>query len=341
MLETTFHVPDAKRDRLAVVYEPAPGGGIRRIPDDPPVVVGNLQYSPSYVYSGPGTYFSGGGGLVSTAYDYARLLQMLLNGGELGGHRVLSLERVQNLTTNAIGTLRAPFGMGSFDVTLAPQGLEWPGTFAWDGFWNTYYQADPLEQLVLVELSQLHPNDGAPNFWNDFSQAAYEAITEPRIFMTRSSRNVTLRWRLSSLVPRPGRQLLPGFHLLQTPDLDQWQDLIPSQIPALGNPRTLSRSMSFDSSVQLFRGEWIRDFSDRDFTGARLAQADLRWTLLSKAVLDGADLSGSDLRWADLTGAILRRANLTDANLSGALGFDTNQDGIIYGNTILPDGSRR
>jgi len=109
----------------------------------------------------------------------------------------------------------------------------------------------------------------------------------------------------------------------------------------LGNKIGVSRPVVHECGLGLFRGEWIRDFSDRDFTGARQAQADLRWTLLSKAVLDGADLSGSDLRWADLTGAILRGANLTDANLSGALGFDTNQDGIIYGNTILPDGSRR
>jgi CubicO group peptidase (beta-lactamase class C family) len=49
MVDTTFHVPDAKRDRLAAVYQPVAGGGIRRMPDDPPVVKGNLQCSPSHV----------------------------------------------------------------------------------------------------------------------------------------------------------------------------------------------------------------------------------------------------------------------------------------------------
>jgi hypothetical protein len=343
MIDTYFHVPEAKRDRLAAVYQPVSGGGLRRMPDDPPVVVGNLQCSPSHVYERPGTYFSGGAGLVSTAHDYARLLQMLLNGGELDGARLLRSQRVLSLTTNGIGSLSPgfSFGMGTVGVTVTPQGLEWPGTYSWGGFWNTSYQVDPREQLVLIHLSQLYPSDGVPDFWPEFAQAAYEAVAEPRLFLTRSVQNATLRWRLPSLVPQPGRQLLAGFRVLQSTNLGDWQEFGPIQSAALSNPKTVSRALAFDPAAGFFRVQFIRNFADRNLTGALLVDADLRSAILSRAVFDGADLSRSDLRGADLSGATFRRANLAEANLTGATGFDPNQEAIVFRNTVMPDGTFR
>lgn len=133
MADTGFHVPDDQRGRLAAVYAPAAGGGLQRIPDDPPVVAGNLEYSPSHVYAHPGSYFSGGAGLVSTAVDYARLLQMLLNGGELNGHRLLSPSGVRSMTTNAVQSLGANFGLGAVGISESSQWLEWPESWYWGG----------------------------------------------------------------------------------------------------------------------------------------------------------------------------------------------------------------
>ena len=342
MSDTCFHVPDDQRHRLAAVYAPAAGGGFERIPDDPPVVVGNLEYSPSHVHAHPGTYFSGGAGLVSTACDYARLLQMLLNGGELAGHRLLSPSGVRSLTTNAIAHLALGFavGMGTVGVSETPEWLEWPGSWRAGGFWGTYFQADPIEQLVLVQLSQVFPPDIVPIFWEDFNRAAYEAITEPRLHANRGVATSYVRWRLPSLVPQPGRQLLPGFRLSQSRDLQAWE-FFRSANPSLASPRTATYAMPRAADAGFLKLELLRDFSGFDFTGARLAGADLHRAPLRGTRFEGADLTGADLRETDLTGAIFRRANLADVNLSSAFGFDPDQEGVVYRNTVMPDGSVR
>ena len=97
MVDTSFFLPPAKRDRLAAVYAAKEGGGIERAPDP-----GRGQGD--YV-DGPRKCFSGGAGLLSTAGDYARFLQMLLNGGELDGVRLLSPKTVELATSDHIGTL--------------------------------------------------------------------------------------------------------------------------------------------------------------------------------------------------------------------------------------------
>ncbi|MBE7500131.1 MAG: serine hydrolase [Verrucomicrobiales bacterium] len=340
MNDTRFHVPDDQRGRLAAVYAPAAGGGLNRIPDDPPVVSGNLEYSPSHAYAHPGTYFSGGGGLVSTAVDYARLLQMLLNGGELNGHHLLSASGVRSMTTNAVGSLGANFGLGSVGISEISQWFEWPGSWYWGGFWTTSFQVDPVEQVVLVLLTQLFPGDRVPAFWEDFNRAAYEAINEPRLYVTGRTGGGFLHWRLSSLVPKPGRQLLPGIRLLQSADFEAWQPVV-SANPMQSDPRMISRVMPRQPAAGFFKLEQRRDFSRFNLSGARLASADLRQALLREAMLEGADLTGADLRGADLTGAIVRGAKLTEANLLGAVGFDDSQEGIVYRNTLMPDGSVR
>ncbi len=84
MNDTYFYVPESKRDRVATVYSLGPSGRIERTPDH-----GRMVSQGSYV-SGPRQSFSGGAGLMSTARDYARFLQMMLNGGELDGTRLLT-----------------------------------------------------------------------------------------------------------------------------------------------------------------------------------------------------------------------------------------------------------
>lgn len=343
MADTSFHVPEGKLGRLAAVYGPATGGGLRRIPDHPFTTNGWLVCSPSHVYPRPGTYFSGGAGLVSSALDYARLLQTLLNGGELGGSRLLSSRAVLQLTTNALGNLVPGFnaGLGSVGVTTTPAMGEWVGSFGWGGFWNTTFHVDPTEQLVAVLLTQLYPADRVASWDTDVIRAAYEAIGESRIHVSPTGAGVNLRWRLPSLVPKPGRQMIPGWALEESAAPPTWQPWGSAVEASLSTPRTMSRAVTKQPDARFFRLRLIRDFTGRELPGARLLNADLRGTILKNANLEGADLSQGDLRGADLTGTRMKNANLSEANLEGAIGFDAEQEGIAFRNTILPDGSLR
>src|SRR4029434_947138 len=98
MMDTHFYLPTAKRTRLAAVYSANQSGGLERAPD-PGGMVGQGAY-----LNGPRKSYSGGAGLLSTATDYARFLQMMLNGGTLDGTRILSPKTVELMTTNHIGS---------------------------------------------------------------------------------------------------------------------------------------------------------------------------------------------------------------------------------------------
>jgi len=106
MRDTHFYLPAAKSDRLAVVYSAQEGGGLERAPN-PGHRVGQGAY-----LEGPRKSFSGGAGLLSTAGDYARFLQMLLNEGELDGTRILTPKTVQLMTVNHLGQLAFRDGLG-------------------------------------------------------------------------------------------------------------------------------------------------------------------------------------------------------------------------------------
>jgi CubicO group peptidase (beta-lactamase class C family) len=158
MHDTDFYLPPAKRGRLATVYSLR--DELTRAPDGP-----GMQAQGEYV-DGPRTSFSGGAGLLSTTRDYARFLQMLLNGGELNGHRLLSPTTVSLMTQNHIGDIdRGPgmgFGLGFSireDVGAAGQ----PGSvgeFGWGGAYHSTYWVDPVQQLVVVYLTQVIPATG-------------------------------------------------------------------------------------------------------------------------------------------------------------------------------------
>lgn len=158
MKDTHFYLPDAKRDRLAVVYWASGGSGIQRAPD-PGGMVGQGAY-----VEGPRKSFSGGAGLLSTAADYARFLQMLLNGGELDGERILSRKTVQLMTVDHLGEVEyfrdgEGFGLG-FSVVedLGARGVPGSvGEFGWGGAYHSTYWVDPEEELVVVYFTQLVP----------------------------------------------------------------------------------------------------------------------------------------------------------------------------------------
>lgn len=161
MNDTHFYLPESKRDRLAVVYSILEDGQLGRAPD-PGGMVGQGAY-----VDGPRKSFSGGAGLLSTAEDYGRFLQMMLNGGELDGVRLLSRKSVELMTANHVGELMAEgfgtdgqgFGLGFSVVTdLGQRGTPGSvGEYGWGGAYHSSYWVDPKEDLVVVYLSQLIP----------------------------------------------------------------------------------------------------------------------------------------------------------------------------------------
>ena len=161
MPDTRFFVPESKRDRLAVVYSATADRGIVRAPD-PGGAVGQGHY-----VDGPRAAQSGGAGLVSTAQDYGRFLQMLLNGGDLDGARILSPKSVALMTTDHFeGRYGRPglgFGLGFEVVTdVGARGVPGEvGDYGWGGAYHSHYWVSPKDRMVVVFLTQLIPATGS------------------------------------------------------------------------------------------------------------------------------------------------------------------------------------
>jgi CubicO group peptidase (beta-lactamase class C family) len=158
MKDTQFFLRPDQKDRFAVNYAAQADLTIARAP-----ATGRNQGA--YV-DGPRAAFSGGAGLTSTAADYARFLQMLLNGGELEGARILSPKSVALMTSNHLGDkyVNGTFGFGlGFEITEHVGRSGRPGSvgeFGWGGAYATKYWVDPEEKLVVVFMTQLLPSNG-------------------------------------------------------------------------------------------------------------------------------------------------------------------------------------
>ena len=184
MFDTGFYVDVRQMPRFASVYQPR-GDSLEKLPETPVVSDDRrLIYSSSYPYDEPQTYYSGGAGLHSTVFDYARFLQALLNGGELEGARILGRRTVQLMTRDhliGLGVTDAGrrFGLG-FAIAGDPGltgGPRSEGAFGWGGFFNTAYWVDPEEQLVAIIMTQLYPNDQS-QLTDKFEVAVYSAILD-------------------------------------------------------------------------------------------------------------------------------------------------------------------
>jgi len=175
MVDTGFHVPDGKLSRL---IDPPTGGR-----------------PPMWDVTKPTKLFAGGGGLVSTAADYLRFCQMLLNGGELDGARILKPSTVRQMTTNALpadirfagveSSFAGPQGGATWGLGFAIRtDAVWSvvpgsvGSFSWGGIWGTYFWVDPKEQLVALQLIQVPPGGGG-SFSRTFRDLTYGAFRVP------------------------------------------------------------------------------------------------------------------------------------------------------------------
>jgi len=186
MVDTAFSVPEGKAERFAANY--------RRGADKQLALIEDPQSSP---YLRPRSFLSGGGGLVSTTSDYMRFCQMLLNGGELDGVRILGRKTVKLMTINHLpggGELREfanPGGYGEtgfdgvgFGLTMAvglgpaaTQTIGSAGDFYWGGAASTAFWVDPAEDLFVVFMTQFMPS-GAFDFRGQLRQLVYPAIVD-------------------------------------------------------------------------------------------------------------------------------------------------------------------
>ena len=180
MKDTYFFPPDNKLDRLATAYTYYPDKGLNRFPDDP-IREGTFAYSADYPSRGPKKLFSGGAGLVSTAMDYARFCQMMLDGGKVGNTRLLSRKTVELMTQDQLGKIgpEQGFGLGfGIDGVKGPLSeLGSVGEFNWGGFFYTAFTIDPKEQMIVVFMAQLHPTGGL-TLDREVNVLAYQAIID-------------------------------------------------------------------------------------------------------------------------------------------------------------------
>jgi len=173
MVDTAFWAPPEKAHRLAGLYGPAEGGGLKPV-----------ETPDGRRHTEPAPIASGGGGLVSTIGDYFRFGQMLLNGGELEGTRLLGRKTVEWMLQNHLppgvhpdGDPALGFGLGG-SVLLQPGLSHRPGsagTFGWGGAANTEWWIDPAEELQCLLMLQYLPGFTIP-IAEDFAQLAYQAL---------------------------------------------------------------------------------------------------------------------------------------------------------------------
>jgi len=176
MADTYFRLPEEKHARLMKLYEDGTNGD-------------GIQKSSGQYIDYPmkkGVYYSGGGGLSSTALDYAKFLQMLLNEGEYNGTRLLSRKTVGMMRINQIGTLDSgslfipnstdKFGLG-FEVISLPGKAQIPiseGAFGWGGAFGSLYWIDPSEDLIVQFVIQKAGE--CTDIRSKFITAVYQAI---------------------------------------------------------------------------------------------------------------------------------------------------------------------
>ena len=171
MKDTFFYPPDDRRPRMVTLYSRSPNG---------------LQKNPNQDGFSTRTFFGAGGSLMSTAEDYAQFAQMLLNGGQLNGQRLLSPTTVRLMASNHVGDMfngklgRPAHGMGYgllVGIVEDPvaSGLRVsPGTFGWDGAYGTQAWIDPKEKMVSIVMIQTQ----VVSVQRDFDNAVMQSIIE-------------------------------------------------------------------------------------------------------------------------------------------------------------------
>ncbi|PPD46008.1 MAG: serine hydrolase [Methylobacter sp.] len=187
MHDSHFYIPKEKLGRVAAVWKSDWQGSLNKVTE--PMIDRDLALCPSDAYALSGKYLTGGGNVLSTAYDYYRFAQMLLNKGELDGVRLLSRKTVELMTaTNHIGNFDATFlhdhgwkfGLGfaiqqdrAHDVDAGDAGV-----FEWAGIYSTRFSVDPKEDKITIFLSQTSPFNLHFNLWDKLLVLSGSAIND-------------------------------------------------------------------------------------------------------------------------------------------------------------------
>ncbi len=183
MNDTHFYLPKSKHQRLVALYTAS---------EDGPVISkeGGLARALNYPLSEDKGMYAGGGGLSSTAWDYAQLVQMLLNRGLYGENQVLAPQTVDLIRSDQLialnregkGFSNVPgitFGLGFAVLTEEAAGFspKSPGTYEWGGYFNTKYFIDPEEELVFVGMTQILPFP-QQHFWDKLYAVIYASLED-------------------------------------------------------------------------------------------------------------------------------------------------------------------
>lgn len=156
MKDTYFNVPASKANRIPSVYTENNQNEVIEWPENFRKINSNYPLKAK-------TYFSGGAGLSSTAFDYAVFLDMLLNKGKYNGHQIISPRTVEVMLSHQLDFQKEGedyFSLG-FSVTSkksAEQNLRSAGSFSWGGYYGSNYWADPKENLIVLVMTQHTPN---------------------------------------------------------------------------------------------------------------------------------------------------------------------------------------
>ena len=174
MTDTRFFLGAADRGRLAAVYASTASGKVTRAPDG--------ARGQGHYLDGPRRSFAGGAGLLSTARDYARFLEMIRNGGALDGVRVLAPRTVALMTSNQVGALHSTTGLGyslAFETVdqFGASGMSSVGAYGWGGAYGTRYIVDPEARLTIVFMIQLLPN--LTDIREKLPNVVYQALVDP------------------------------------------------------------------------------------------------------------------------------------------------------------------
>ena len=178
MHDSYFYLPEEKLDRFVAQYTPGEDNNKIELVDAPT--------ADSRFVREPHVYFMGSGGMVSTAPDYWRFQQMMLNGGELNGVRILGRKTVELMTVNHTGDLpiwlRGPgsgFGLGYSVITDRgdANSMSSVGSFGWGGAYCTYFWVDPEEEMIGIIMTQVRPYTHL-NIRQDFNVLANQAIVD-------------------------------------------------------------------------------------------------------------------------------------------------------------------
>ena len=151
MKDTYFNVPTAKANRMPTVYTENDEHQI-------------IEWSPTFRNINPNypiipkTYFSGGAGLSSTAYDYAIFLQMIMNGGKYNGKQIIAPRTAAIMVSPQNDTDDFSLGFSITSEKSANLNLRNKGSFSWGGYYGTAYWADPKEKMVVLIMTQQNPN---------------------------------------------------------------------------------------------------------------------------------------------------------------------------------------